>query len=88
MFINLLKLINMFSIVKVVYFLCLKFITLHLSSSLLANVSSCAVTVPVIPVPNSKPKDVLVLKEGEAVLAVPVIGLVPHPVKPKLKSKI
>ena len=78
----------MFSIVKVVYFFHLEFITLHLSSSLLANVSSCTVTVPVIPVPNSKPKDVLVLQEGEAVLAVPVIGLVPHPVKPRVKRKI
>ena len=78
----------MFNIVKVVYFLSLEFITFHSSSSLLANVPSCTVTVPVIPVPNSKSKDVLVLKEGEAVLAVPVIGLIPHPVKPRVKSKV
>ena len=58
-------------------------ITLHLSSSLLTNVSSCTVTVPVIPVPDSKSKDVLELKEGEAVLAVPVIGLIPNPIKPE-----
>jgi len=39
-------------------------------------------TIPVIPVQDTKSKDVLVLEEGEAVLAVPVVGLVLHPVKP------
>ena len=75
---------EMLTIIKVVYFVKLKFldITFYLSSILLANVSGCTITVPVIPVPHSKSKDVLVLEEGEAVLAVPVIGLVPHPVKP------
>jgi len=33
-------------------------------------------------VQDTKSKDVLVLEEGEAVLAVPVVGLVLHPVKP------
>merc|ERR1711884_533715 len=59
-----------------------KSITIDLNSLLLANVSSFIVAVPVIPVPHSESKDVLVLEEGETVLAVPVIGLVPHPVKP------
>ena len=37
----------------------------------------------IIPVPRSKTKGVLELEEGEAVLAVPVIGLILHPVKPR-----
>ena len=61
-------------------------ITFDLNCLLLENVSILAVAVPVIPVPHKVPKDVLVLEEGEAVLAVPVIGLVPHPVKPKAVS--
>ena len=75
---------EMLTIIKVVHLFCQVkvFITFYLSCILLTNVPSCTITVPVIPVPHSKPKDVLVLEEGEAVLAVPVIGLVPHPVKP------
>ena len=79
---------EMCTIIKVVYIFKLQvFITIYSSSILLANVSCCIVTVPVIPVPHSEPKDVLVLEEGEAVLAVPVIGLVPHPVKPRVGVK-
>ena len=95
MFINLFPLDRMkikgwLDIIKVVYLLHLEleyyYITIALNSLLLANVSSLIVTVPVIPVPHSKPKDVLVLEEGETVLAVPVIGLVPHPVEPRIVS--
>ena len=61
--------------------------TQNLSCLLLANVSRSRVAVPVIPVPHSEPEDVLVLEEGEAVLAVPVVGLVPHPVIPGVSMR-
>ena len=61
--------------------------TENLSCILLANVSRSRVAVPVIPVPHSEPEDVLVLEEGEAVLAVPVVGLVPHPVIPGVSMR-
>ena len=40
--------------------------------------------VPVVPVPHEEPEDVLILEEGQAVLAVVVIGLLPHPVVPDI----
>ena len=61
--------------------------TENLSCLLLANVSRSRVVVPVIPVPHSEPEDVLVLEEGEAVLAAPVVGLVPHPVIPGVSMR-
>jgi len=51
-------------------------------SSLLTDEPGRLTTIPVIPVNDTKSKDVLVLEEGEAVLAVPVVGLVLHPVEP------
>ena len=44
------------------------------------NVSCGGLTVPVVPVPDKVPEDVLILQEGQAVLTVVVIGLVSHPV--------
>ena len=48
----------------------------------LTDVSSSSVAVPVIPVPDSVSKDVLILEEGQAVLTSPVIGFISHPVIP------
>ena len=74
-------------IIKVVYFEGKSMnITCYLCRILLTNVSGRTVAVPVIPVPHKVAEDVLVLEEGEAVLAVPVIGLVPHPVIPRVVS--
>ena len=48
---------------------------------LLTNNTSNIVTAPVIPVPGSKTKHILVDQVGHAVLCVPVIGLIMHPVE-------
>jgi len=48
----------------------------------LTDEPSSLLTVPVIPMVDSVAKYVLILKECEAVLAVPVIGFIPHPVIP------
>merc|ERR1712083_1292078 len=51
-------------------------------SGLLADEPGCLLTVPVIPVPDTKSKDILVFQESKAVLSVPIVRLVPHPVEP------
>merc|ERR1711981_1223182 len=49
---------------------------------LLADESRQVVAIPVVPVVGSETKNILIFQEGKAVLPVPVIGLIPHPVKP------
>merc|ERR1712180_265472 len=51
-------------------------------SGLLADEPGCLLTVPVIPVPDAKPEDILVFQESKTVLSVPIVRLVLHPVKP------
>jgi len=58
------------------------FLSLNDCSGLLTDEPGCLTTIPVIPVEDTKSKNVLVLEEGETVLAVPVVGLVLHPVEP------
>jgi len=56
--------------------------SLDCCSGPLADEPGQLIAIPVIPVPDTKSKNVLVLEEGETVLAVPVVGLVLHPVEP------
>ena len=65
-------------------YICYVLLFIFLKSILLkikfTNVSRGGLTVPVVPVPDKVPEDVLILQEGQAVLTVVVIGLVSHPV--------
>merc|ERR1711973_127969 len=48
----------------------------------LADEPGGLLTIPVIPAPDTKSKDILVFQESEAVLSVPIVRLVLHPVEP------
>merc|ERR1719507_1409191 len=52
------------------------------SSRAFTNKPRKLLAIPIVPMVNPKANRVRPLEEGEAVLAVPVVRLVPHPVKP------